>query len=198
MKDAVGDSKPFTLRNPVEMVSCDDCERLLKKMELVLPTEAQWEYAYRGGTTTVYYSGDDPNTLAGFENIADEAYRLVPYFRGLEDTMPWNDGYYFHAPVGSFKSNPFGLHDMAGNVMEWCRDTLCSTRQIDGTFEPGDGLRIIKIPEGINSIYDTPGRAMRGGQYLRIAKWSRASFRCAGFAVWRDRVIGLRPAKKVQ
>jgi formylglycine-generating enzyme required for sulfatase activity len=200
MKAAVGESKPFTLRNPVEMVNWLDAHEILNRLDLVLPTEAQWEYAYRGDTTTVYYTGDDPNSLEGYENMADEAYGLVGLHSNvnIQDIMPWNDGYYFHAPVGSFKANPFGLHDMAGNVSEWCRDRLWTSRQIDGTFAPGNGLRTIEKIEGVNYNIEIPGHTMRGGNFLYPSWWARASRHYMGRPTWCDRIMGVRPARSIQ
>ena len=85
-----------------------------------LPTEAEWEYACRAGTTTRYYSGDDPETLAKVGNVADAAFKAK--FPDWEYTIKANDGYVFTAPVGKFKPNAFGLYDMHGNAWQWCAD----------------------------------------------------------------------------
>lgn len=112
--------------HPVVYVSWNDaaafCEWLSKKEGKTyrLPTEAEWEYACRAGTTTRYYSGDDPETLATVGNVADATYKAK--FRDGKQTIKASDAYVFTAPVGRFKPNAFGLFDMHGNASQWCAD----------------------------------------------------------------------------
>ncbi len=96
-------------KSPVEMVSWDDavvfCRKLAARtgQPFTLPTEAQWEYACRGGSQTRFHFGDSDSQLGDY----------AWYFS--------NSGPKMH-PVGQKRPNPFGLYDMHGNVWEWCAD----------------------------------------------------------------------------
>jgi formylglycine-generating enzyme len=84
-----------------------------------LPTEAEWEYACRAGTSTRHAGGDDPESLAIVGNVADAAARKkYPQW----STLAASDGFVHTAPAGKFLANAFGLYDMHGNVSEWCQD----------------------------------------------------------------------------
>jgi formylglycine-generating enzyme required for sulfatase activity len=84
-----------------------------------LPTEAEWEYAARAGTETSRFWGDDSEATCRYANVADlTAKREWSYWKAHK----CDDGYKVTAPVGSFEPNAFGLHDMLGNVFEWCED----------------------------------------------------------------------------
>jgi formylglycine-generating enzyme required for sulfatase activity len=136
-----------------------------------LPTEAEWEYACRAGTTTRYQSGDDPEGLAAVGNVADgTAKQKFPEWQ----TIAAHDGEVFTAPVGQYHANGFGLHDMHGNVWEWCRD---------GFNE--------KLTGGIDPVGVSSGRSwvMRGGC------WHNSGFECLpanrGFSRTDSRGSGL-------
>jgi formylglycine-generating enzyme required for sulfatase activity len=86
-----------------------------------LPSEAEYEYAARAGSTARYGPSDDPVELCRFANGADQSAKTA----GLPEDAPYmacSDGYAFTAPVGSLAANAFGLHDLIGNVWEWTAD----------------------------------------------------------------------------
>jgi formylglycine-generating enzyme required for sulfatase activity len=105
--------------------------RLPNNWEYTLPTEAQWEYACRAGTTTRYYSGSSGSQLREYAWI-------------LDNTRKQNEA--FAHRVGQKKPNPWGLHDTHGNVSEWCRDVYATRLRggVDPEFTKGALLRVIR------------------------------------------------------
>jgi formylglycine-generating enzyme required for sulfatase activity len=110
--------------HPVVNVSWNDvvafCEWLSRKEGRTyrLPTEAEWEYACRSGTTTRFSIGDGDSDLHHVANCEDSS--LKRFFKRADGKH--SDGFPFTAPVGSLRPNVFGLYDMHGNVWEWCSD----------------------------------------------------------------------------
>jgi formylglycine-generating enzyme required for sulfatase activity len=122
--------------HPVECVSWDDAQAFCQKLsqqtgkKYRLPSEAEWEYACRAGTTTRYYFGDNADQLEDYASFRDN---LNPKT----------------APVGQKKPNPWGLYDLHGNVWEWCEDREHYNYKgapADGTawVQGGDDQRIIR------------------------------------------------------
>jgi formylglycine-generating enzyme required for sulfatase activity len=177
-----------TDEHPVVNVSWTDavafCKWLSRKEGEIyrLPTEAEWEYACRAGTTTRYYSGDDPETLAKVGNVADAAAKAQ--FPDWIWTIKANDGYVFTAPVGKFKPNAFGLYDMHGNAWQWCADWYGAEYY---TASPADD------PAGPDS---GNGRVLRGGSWDSRPDVIRSAARGRGSPDFRlDYSAGFRVAR---
>jgi formylglycine-generating enzyme required for sulfatase activity len=177
--------------HPAPCVSFDDAKAYLAWLSrrtgkiYRLPTEAEWEYAARGGARTRFHFGDSDRDYCRYGNGADQAARKgVPGAAADWDFLRCNDGFAFTAPAGSFAPNPFGLHDMLGNVFEWVED--CWHDSYDGA--PADGAAWISG--------DCGTRVQRGGawgyppDYLRTAVRGRQpqSYRYinAGMRVLRE------------
>ena len=132
----------ITLLNPVEQITWDEAHDLMRTLGLRLPTEAQWEYSARAGTTSVWWTGNSVKSLRGAANLADASYHSAGRPGDSEEWL--NDGFEVHAPVGSLLPNPFGLHDIVGNVWEWCENTYQPYRSSaaqameDDPDRPGD------------------------------------------------------------
>jgi formylglycine-generating enzyme required for sulfatase activity len=107
-----------------------------------------------------------------------------PHSREVEDSL--NDGYAGHSPVGHYRGNPFGLHDVLGNVFEWCRDVRCD---YSTDPRPGDGERILPGPQ--------PHRIARGGAFNSSAVDCRVSTRCPESADSCNYAFGVRPAREI-
>ena len=123
--------------HPVNMLHWDDGSRMFTRTltegqrklgylpagwQYHLPGEQQWEYAARAGTTTRFYFGDDLDALPEHANFADKSYYDSGDIYSNAAHRRLDDGFVKLAPVGAFKPNPWGLHDIYGNVTEWCRD----------------------------------------------------------------------------
>ncbi len=158
--------------HPVVQVTINDANRFCQWLSqkegepkrYSLPTEAQWEYACRAGTTTAWYSGEDPSALQHVANLADAAFKRE-FAATQRRTLAWDDGYEFTAPVGKFRPNAFGLYDMHGNVGEYCRD------RSNPTFYDKSPL--------VNPVGPTAGPVIiRGGQWmLGDPDYSRSALR---------------------
>jgi len=176
-----------TDEHPVVNVSWNDavafCTWLSKKESKAcrLPTEAEWEYACRAGTTTRYCSGDDPETLAKVGNVADATARAK--FPDWKYTIKAGDGYVFTAPVGKFKPNAFGLYDMYGNAWQWCADWY--------------GLEyyaksLANDPTGPDS---GAVRVLRGGSWISGPEITRSARRIRLTPDFRSDITGFRVAR---
>ncbi len=186
--DAMGLSESAP-RHPVEQVSWKRCVEVLRWFDLVLPTEAQWEFAARAGTSTAWWTGATKQSLIGAANLADQLYQAA--FRDVSFAETWlNDGFHYTSPVGSLRGNPFGLYDVTGNVWEWCRDSF-------GRYElavlDGSGERVVS-----SSTSGASFRIQRGGAYNQLANSARSAHRSRVGGEYRHNDLGLRPARPLE
>jgi len=152
---------------PVENVSWFDCQELGQAGGLRLPSEAEWELAARAGTDTAYGFGDDAALLGDHGWYLDNSKEVIH-------------------PVGEKKPNRFGLHDVHGNVWEWCQDAWAGDR----STAPTDGSATV-LPEGAWHVF-------RGGGMRDLSRHCHSSIRSGGTPAVRSETIGVRPARSVQ
>ncbi len=160
---------------PVIYVSWDDAKEYVRWLtrktgeDYRLLSESEWEYAARSGSSTKYSWGDDIGR--GNANCAGCGSR-------------WDDSQ--TAPVGSFRANRFGLHDMQGNVWEWVED--CWNDSYSGA--PNDGR--------VWTSGDCSRRVLRGGSWNYFPRHLRAAYRSRNVAIYRNYGhVGFRVARTV-
>ncbi len=184
-----GDDVP-TLLHPVEVVSWIDCMTWLPRIGLSLPSEAQWEYGARGGTQTPWWAGQERESLRERHaaNLADQALgRQDPRWPNIKDWPELDDGYAAQAPVGTYSANPFGLHEVAGNLWEWCLDGEDS----DFSIQSPDVDPLSPWARAVSRYY-------RGGAYYDMAALARSANRNGGKPSFVDEALGLRPARALE
>jgi formylglycine-generating enzyme required for sulfatase activity len=158
-----------------------------------LPSESEWEYAARVGTTTARYWGETEDQQCVYANGLD-----VTTWGKVQQGINWgvatcSDDFVYTAPVGSFKPNAFGLYDMAGNAWEWTED--CLHKNYDGAPTNGSAW-IIGGLKG-NAAACTR-RVIRGGSWNSSPKDLRASRRGGAEVTVRDSTGGFRIARDSQ
>jgi len=188
----------------VENVSFRDVGRFLAAvnaaapgLDLVLPSEAQWEYACRAGTKTGTYAG--PMEILG-ENNAPVLDKIAWYggnsgvgfeLENGEDSSDWKEKQYDHKtagthPVKGKAPNTWGLFDTLGNVEEWCEDAWHDSYEgapADGSARPGD---------------DAARGVLRGGSWIDAARSVRSASRYGSDPSVRDGYAGFRCARVLE
>ena len=155
---------------PAVHISWDDANAYCKWAGKRLPTEAEWEFAARGGLAKETYPW-------GNENV-DSGKVKCNYWQGEFPYKNENrDGFIGAAPVASFAPNDYGLYDMSGNVWEWCSDLYNSSY-----YAAQAKLKVANNPKGPLKSYDpdeplVPKRVMRGGSFLCNESY------CSGYRV---------------
>lgn len=176
---------PQTGKDPVVCVNWDDAKVYAAWLSAKtghsyrLPTEAEWEYAARAGTTTARYAESSPAGLCRFVNHADLDYSAKnPHDSDVNREC--HDGFPFTSPVGSFSPNSFGLYDMLGNVWQWTQD--CWNDDYKGA--PSDG-----------SSWESGNcnrRVVRGGAYSNVPGLVLSDVRNGYKSSGRDHSQGFR------
>ena len=169
---------------PVTRVSWFDCMKFIQQLNKLgkekyrLPTEAEWEYSVRAGTTTAYNWGDTIDCKKAMYGNNSLKYNVCQrYIKsiGLRIDQP--------APVKTYSPNPWGLYDMHGNVWEWCMDWF-------GDYEK-------------NSVTDPKGpvsgtaRVRRGGSWFKYSYSCRSANRSFGHPATRYRTTGFRLVREI-
>ncbi len=183
-----------------------------------LLSEAEFEYAARGGTTTPWFWGEAEASWGSgkaceFANLHDEAGKEVhPMY--VWSHHKCNDGYPENAPTAQYKPNPFGLHDMLGNVREWVED--CHQEGYQGAPTDGSvrahGAPCEKMWEGMcmdnfedGTVKASAGgegacekRVVRGGAWVDGASTARSAYRYAEPEDFRNYQVGIRVARSLK
>ena len=175
---------PQTGRDPVVCVSWDDAKAYVAWLSARtghvyrLPTEAEWEYAARAGTTTARYRRGNPAEFCRYTNVADAGYRRQ--YPGASGGIigACRDGYTFTSPVGRFPPNQFGLYDMLGDVMDWTEDCW----NINYSGAPADGTAWL--------TGDCSRRVMRGGSWDADIRVVRSAMRRGIPTFYRTTTVG--------
>jgi formylglycine-generating enzyme required for sulfatase activity len=169
---------------PVTRVSWFDCMKFIKRLNKLgqgkyrLPTEAEWEYAARAGTSTAYSWGNTINcekAMYGNNSLKDDVCQLYYRSIGLQIDQP--------APVKTYNPNPWGLYDMHGNVWEWCMDWYGDYKKntvIDPTGPKSGNMRI-----------------RRGGSWFKYGYSCRSANRSFGHPATRYKTTGFRLVREI-
>jgi formylglycine-generating enzyme required for sulfatase activity len=178
-----------TDRDPVVCVSWQDAQAYAQWLSRETgrgyrpPTEAEWEYAARGGTSSARWWGDSSEAQCRYANGGDQVARGgSPPDKGADRGC--DDGFAYTSAAGSFPANPFGLHDMLGNAFQWVEDCW----QSNYTGASGDAaLAMISGDCGL--------RVLRGGSWSSVPWTLRAAYRISRPGDYRGNDAGFRVAR---
>ena len=149
-----------------------------------LPSEAEWEYAARAGAATPRFWGADANAACAYANGADRSTQARVAFAAAWSAAECEDRHAYTAPVGSFRPNAFGLHDMLGNVAEWTQDCW----NADHAGAPSDG--------SARTTGDCALRTVRGGSWEDGPVGVRSAYRVGSPTTIRVWTRGFRVASE--
>jgi len=161
---------------PVEQINWHQAQDTLRRFGLRLPTEAQWEYACRAGTSTPWSLAETAAQLQGKVNAGHSGWPDGPYL----------DGWHITCPIGTFPANPWGLHEIHGNVREWVLEPFWTQFRFE--LRPGDGMQL--APE-------SRLRTSRGGSMGHGPESLVCGAREDSPASLCDRSLGVRPVRSI-
>ncbi|MEW6237555.1 MAG: formylglycine-generating enzyme family protein [Candidatus Omnitrophota bacterium] len=176
----------FNPNHPVDNVSWEDCQQYIKRLNAMgkgvfrLPTEAEWEYASRAGTTARFWFGDALE-------YSDSGSEYIPF---IDQYMWWTGNNTYNGYIGGTKEagiktpNPWGLYDMYGNVWEWCQDWY-------GAYADGPQID----PQGPES---GTSRTLRGGSWNGMLKDARSAARNSYPPYERNHYVGFRLVRELE
>jgi formylglycine-generating enzyme required for sulfatase activity/class 3 adenylate cyclase len=174
------DRNPVVCMNQIEIGAYLGWLKHVTGKNYRLPTEAEWEYAARGGTATAYYWGNDAKDACAYENVGDQTHGEKYNVTG---GIPCRDGFADIAPAGSFKPNPFGLYDMLGNIIvltgDCWNDSYAGAPSDGSAWTTGDCAKIATRKASFSNSRGWMFRAANREPEGDVIKRNRVGFRVA-------------------